>query len=402
LLERAEKRGGVPRAVAVQLVSQVLSGLHAAHELSDDSGPLGVVHRDVSPHNILVTYEGVAKLLDFGIAKATRQASQHTQHGEIKGKFSYMAPEQILGGTLDRRVDVFAAGIVLYLLTTGQHPFRRHNTAATIHAITTDEPVTSPSALVEDYPAELESVLLKALEKDAEKRFGSAEEMRNALEQALPDAFGDVGRSELKTFMDQTVGDRRVARREAVRRAQLAADARDVDTGTRKALQTSAQSASSLRAISISQPAPGDVPELVGPNDVAAAEQAPQKAKRASRGPYLAAIAGIALAAAATIPRLFAPAPATTRAATSGVEAGTLVPSALTSAASPAPAPLVPEPAVAEPAPAAAASAASAPGEPKPKLLPPRALAKAKTKTASGSPAPRSNHDDLMAPDYAR
>src|SRR4051812_11995670 len=148
LLERAEKRGGMPREIAVALVSQVLSGLHAAHELADESGPLGVVHRDVSPHNILVTYEGVAKLLDFGIAKATRQASSNTETGEVKGKFSYMAPEQILSGDVDRRCAVFAAGIVLYLLTTGKHPFKHHNTAAVIHAITTDDAVAPPSSLL--------------------------------------------------------------------------------------------------------------------------------------------------------------------------------------------------------------------------------------------------------------
>src|SRR4051812_47409559 len=108
---RAQERGGMPLGVAVALVSQVLAGLHAAHELSDDNGPLGVVHRDVSPHNILVTYAGVAKLRDSGMAKATEQPTGNADTGEIKGKFSYMAPEQILGAEVDRRCDIFATGI---------------------------------------------------------------------------------------------------------------------------------------------------------------------------------------------------------------------------------------------------------------------------------------------------
>src|SRR6185503_13637183 len=224
LQARAQQEGGMPLSVSVALVAQVLSGLHAAHELHDDSGPLGVVHRDVSPHNILVTYDGVAKLLDFGIAKATHQPTGNTDTGEIKGKFSYMAPEQILGNAVDRRCDVFAAGIVLYALATGRHPFKHQNTAQVIHAITGPEPVPPASTIVPGFPAELEQVLLKALDKDPNKRWASAEEFRTALELAMPDAFSDVGRMALRAFIEQTVGERKTARREAVRRAQQAAD----------------------------------------------------------------------------------------------------------------------------------------------------------------------------------
>jgi serine/threonine-protein kinase len=404
LVSRAEERGGMPRSVGVQLISQVLEGLHAAHELSDDSGPLGVVHRDVSPHNILVTYDGVAKLLDFGIAKATHQASHHTQTGEIKGKFSYMAPEQILGSEVDRRVDIFAAGIVLYHLTTGRHPFKHHNTAAVIHAITTDDPVAPPSTLIEDFPADLERVLLKALDKDVTQRWSTAEEMRIALEQAMPEAFGDSGRIELKAFMEKAVGDRRAARREAIRRAQLAADSRENDTGARKALQASSQSASSLRAISISQPAPEDIPELLDAPHGGSSVQAQAPRKRAHKAPYIAAVAGISLALLATVPRLLSPENPTAHTAASGVEAGTRIPAA----AKPAPliaAPVAPpEPVVAPPPrPAVAAPAASAAHETKPKPVSTRAPAKAKSSSAtSGSAKTLKGGDDLIAPDYAR
>ena len=368
LLERAKQRGGMPIGVAVALANQVLAGLHAAHEAADDSGPLGVVHRDVSPHNILVTYDGVAKLLDFGIAKATHQSTSNTETGEIKGKFSYMAPEQILGAELDRRCDIFAAGIVLYLLATGHHPFKHHNTAAVIHAITTGDPVAPPSTLHENFPPELERVLLKALEKDVDKRWASAEEMSVALQQAMPAAFGDTGRAQLSAFMEHAAGDRKQARREAVRRAQVAADRSDLETGSRSALQAGAQSASSLRAISISQPAPAEAesPEVTVGHP-GAVTRLTQPRKPIPKAPWVAAAAGILLALGSVLPRLGTP----QRAAASpsaGVEAGAPLhaaepvpssqpatpaaeaPAPSTSVAPPAPAPSSATPAVPAPA----------------------------------------------------
>jgi eukaryotic-like serine/threonine-protein kinase len=404
LLDRAGQRGGMPLPVAVALISQVLAGLHAAHELSDESGPLGVVHRDVSPHNILVTYDGIAKLLDFGIAKATHQTSPNTEAGEVKGKFSYMAPEQILGGDVDRRCDVFAAGIVLYLLTTGRHPFKRGNTAAIIHAITTDEPVAPPSTLIADFPVELERVLLKALEKDVEKRWASADEMRTALEQAMPQAFGDTARGDLRIFMERVVGDRKVARREAVRRAQLTADGSEATSGERKALQTSAQSASSLRAISISQPAPEDVPELIGAPINLAAQTDEPASKRYFKAPWLAAAAGVMLALGALAPRLFTPARAD-KAAANGVQSGTPLPPAATTA--PEPSPVVAAPVASEiPTPAAAAGASQ--------VLSSKAVTRSAKSAVARTPKPvraatkpsrdssNTGSSDLLAPEYAR
>ncbi len=398
LLNRAGERGGMPFGVAVGLISQVLSGLHAVHELSDASGPLGVVHRDVSPHNILVTYDGVAKLLDFGVAKATQQASQNTEAGEIKGKFSYMAPEQILGGEVDRRCDVFAAGIVLYLLTTGRHPFKRHNTAAVIHAITTNDPVPPPSTLLEDYPPELERVLLKALEKDATNRWSSAEEMRIALEQALPEAFGDTARSQLREFLDRIVGDRKAARREAVRRAQIRADQVELETGSRKALQAaSAQSAASLGAISISK---SDVEELLEPLGAPADEQKPVTAarpKRTPKAPWLVASAGVLLALAVTLPRWFTPHTAVRAAAAELPAAAPL--SALPLAPPPQPVSallLSGSPPVA-PTPVASMSAAA----PSVDLHPPAKAKSAVAKNAGNKPS-ASSHNDLLTPDYAQ
>jgi serine/threonine protein kinase len=189
LMKVAKRSGGVPVTVAVRIVMQACAGLHAAHELTDGQGSsLGLVHRDISPQNILVTYDGVAKVVDFGVAKATALGEGATQAGQLKGKVSYMAPEQVRGNAIDRRVDVFAMGIVLYALTTGKHPFRKESEGATLFAITSPEPVVPPRKFLPDYPQPLQDVLLKALEKDREQRYGSASELQKALDKVLPQA----------------------------------------------------------------------------------------------------------------------------------------------------------------------------------------------------------------------
>src|SRR5215471_17321582 len=112
VLAAAAKRGGMPLSLAVRIGAQTCAALHAAHELTDDAGnPLGLVHRDVSPHNVLAGFDGVIKLVDFGIAKVTSEATHLTEMGMVRGKIPYMAPEQIRFEKLDRRTDVFAAGI---------------------------------------------------------------------------------------------------------------------------------------------------------------------------------------------------------------------------------------------------------------------------------------------------
>jgi eukaryotic-like serine/threonine-protein kinase len=187
LMKAAKQKGGVPTTVATRIVMQASAGLHAAHELTDGKGKLiGLVHRDISPQNILVTFDGVAKVVDFGVAKATALGDGATQVGQLKGKVSYMAPEQVRGEPIDRRADVFAMGIVLYALTTGKHPFRKESEGATLFAITAPEPVIAPRKFMPDYPEALELVLLKALEKDRDQRYASASELLRALDKALP------------------------------------------------------------------------------------------------------------------------------------------------------------------------------------------------------------------------
>jgi len=208
LMKAAKQKGGVPTTVAARIVMQASAGLHAAHELTDGKGKLiGLVHRDISPQNILVTFGGVAKVVDFGVAKATALGDGATQAGQLKGKVSYMAPEQVRGEGIDRRADVFAMGIVLYALTTGKHPFRKESEGATLFAITAPEPVIPPRKFLPDYPQALQDVLLKALEKDRDQRYASASELLKALDKALPPAARgsdeEVGAFVLSLFGEQ-------------------------------------------------------------------------------------------------------------------------------------------------------------------------------------------------------
>ena len=252
VVTKAKERGGLPLDIAANLVDQMLRGLHAAHELCDPTGaPLGVVHRDVSPHNVLVTYTGAAKLLDFGIAKATKQSSVATVTGEVKGKFAYMAPEQVLGTLMDRRTDLFAAGIMLYTLTVGRHPFKHHNDAGVLHAITSESPAPKPSSFVPDYPPALEAVVMKALEKHIERRFATADEMRIALERALP-AAGATGDALTGKYVRELLSENAAARREAVRRTLARADTETPGgSGGVVAFITGAQSVGSLGAVAV-------------------------------------------------------------------------------------------------------------------------------------------------------
>ena len=223
ILRVARSMGGIPIPVAVHLIVQGLRGLHAAHEAHDDKGQLlGLVHRDISPQNLLVTYSGKVKLVDFGVAKATHRMSQPTAYGEVKGKFAYMAPEQVQGERLDARADVFAMGIVLYRITTGKHPFKSDNPAATIRNILSDG-TTLPSEVVPGYPRALEQVVLKALVRDRKERFASAREMMEALEAALPAADRVTGEREteplLRRFFESRIAERAMAMNAAFRHA---------------------------------------------------------------------------------------------------------------------------------------------------------------------------------------
>jgi serine/threonine protein kinase len=225
IMSRAAQRGNLPLPIAVNLVGQACKGLHAAHDLRDESGsPIGVVHRDVSAQNVLVTYSGNAKLVDFGIAKATASSAGVTQAGEIKGKFAYMAPEQVTGDVVDRRTDIFGMGVILYLLTTGRHPFKGVHTAETLQNICSKRPPRAPTQIIPGYPPELEAVVLKSLAKDPNDRWPTANDMLSALERSMPQSLDGSFEVQVADYMNELLGDRVRERRMQLRVAQEQAD----------------------------------------------------------------------------------------------------------------------------------------------------------------------------------
>jgi serine/threonine protein kinase len=186
LLREGDHFAPLELAVAVRICADACAGLHAAHEALDENGQsLGVIHRDVSPPNILISLQGQVKVSDFGIAKARHQLHERTKTGEVKGKFGYLAPEQITGKGGDRRIDIYAMGCVLYVATMGLRPFGNGPKAMT--KILLGE-YRKPSEIDPMYPPGLEAIVVRALAHEPTDRFQSAGEMREALEKWLVDA----------------------------------------------------------------------------------------------------------------------------------------------------------------------------------------------------------------------
>ncbi len=174
----------IPPAFAATMLSGVLHGLHAAHEAKSERGePLGVVHRDISPQNILVGTDGVARVLDFGVAKAAGRI-QTTREGQLKGKIAYMAPEQI-SGVVARTTDVYAASVVLWEVLTGRRLFAGENEAH-IMKLALESRIAPPSTHVPDLPPELDAVVMRGLSYEPSDRFPTAKDMAIALEEAMP------------------------------------------------------------------------------------------------------------------------------------------------------------------------------------------------------------------------
>ena len=222
-LQRAvvKKQMTIPIGVVLRILADTCGGLHAAHELSDKEGRnLGVVHRDVSPQNILVNNKGLAKLIDFGIAKARNRLGGETSSGVFKGKIQYMAPEQALGRAIDRRADVWAIGAILHHLVVGKPPFEGDNQLATLHLLASGRP---PRPMPTSVPAAVADVVRRTLKHDPEKRIENAAELQKAIEAAMAEAWVNTSNAEVGAFIAEHLGDRAESRRKAVDLALQAA-----------------------------------------------------------------------------------------------------------------------------------------------------------------------------------
>jgi eukaryotic-like serine/threonine-protein kinase len=218
-----QRLGDVPQAVACGIVAQACAGLHYAHErVLPDGKPLDIIHRDVSPQNLILTFEGLVKVVDFGIAKAEGRTHK-TRAGLVKGKSSYMSPEQCLGLPLDRRTDVFALGIVLYELATARRLFKRASPYQTFEAITKHD-IPPPRELNPKLSREVEAVIHRALAKRPQDRFNTAGEMQEALEQAMHKTGLRGARTDLEKFVDQTFANEMTEQRALLVQAQRGGD----------------------------------------------------------------------------------------------------------------------------------------------------------------------------------
>ncbi|HEU0035157.1 MAG TPA: protein kinase [Kofleriaceae bacterium] len=208
LLHRARSlRRDVPLGSVLTVVSGAAAGLHHAHErLGHDGKPLGIVHRDVSPSNLMVSYEGGVKVVDFGVAKADNRSTE-TRSGTVKGKIAYLSPEQCRGNPIDRRSDLFSLGIVFWEMLTTQRLYKRASDFENMSAIVNEEPAP-PSSRNAAVPPELDAIVLRLLAKDPDDRFQRADELIEAIESAAVKTGTMISSAGLSRFMRELFGHR--------------------------------------------------------------------------------------------------------------------------------------------------------------------------------------------------
>ncbi len=257
----------IPESVTLRIVVDVLAGLHAAHELRDASGDLmGLVHRDVTPHNVLVGVDGISKLTDFGVAKAATRLAM-TGTGLIKGKVAYMAPEQALGHPLDRTCDIWAVGVVVWELLAGTRLHPTTNDAATLLRIVS-QPPPRLRLVRPDVPPRLDDVVARALEPDRSRRYATAEELGRALEAAALATVGRADQRQVGQYVRQAVAQRLDRRRAKI--AEVLALRGRLSRITRAALPSSLETPSAQPAATLVDEAPTVLDRHAMPSDPAA------------------------------------------------------------------------------------------------------------------------------------
>lgn len=202
LRKLAERRKLFPPEYAVYIAHETCKGLEYAHKKTNLRGePLGIIHRDISPSNILVSYNGEVKIADFGIAKA-RISAYNTKDGVLKGKFEYMSPEQASGQGLSQKSDIFCTGIILHEMLTGRRLFKTESDVATLEKIKAVD-IQPPSTLNPAVPARLDAIVMRALSQDPADRFNDAREMQTALMEFLYPSSPDITRESMHRFMQE-------------------------------------------------------------------------------------------------------------------------------------------------------------------------------------------------------
>jgi serine/threonine protein kinase len=221
LSRSCQKRSSkIPLGILLRVLADACAGLHEAHELRDPGGNLlGTVHRDISPHNILVSTKGIVKLIDFGIAKTESSEPVAADLGVLKGKIRYMAPEQALGRPTDRRADVWAVGAILHHFIAGKPPYEGDSDLTTLHLLGSGLP---PSPLPHDVHPAVAAVVHKALAPEPAKRYATAAELREAIERAMHATHETASSSDVAAFSALHLGERARRRRIAIEHAVAA------------------------------------------------------------------------------------------------------------------------------------------------------------------------------------
>ncbi|MBX3223454.1 MAG: serine/threonine protein kinase [Labilithrix sp.] len=231
----AIKRGSpLPPGVSMRIVAEACAGLHAAHQVKDADGEsLGVVHRDVSPQNILLTTEGAAKVIDFGLVKAKNRSAGETGQGVVKGKIRYMAPEQVASKGLDHRADVWAAGMCLYELLVGHTPYHTEDDLDVVKRLMSPDPLPPFDVAL---PPPIEKILAKAIVKDPDGRFESCAQMRRAIESAILELELPAENEHVAEFLKETLPDLASKRKSTIAKATVAAESRQAHADSLESL----------------------------------------------------------------------------------------------------------------------------------------------------------------------